>query len=213
MKKLLIIFLTMILTFSLTACKTKNDEELSNNQNTTNQTPQNLDDWGMLDAKTVRSKNDTKQIFFRWPVNEGKDAYTAKIEGQNDGTIAMVDNYVPGYSPEVDSMDQVFPAYFEQTVKSFEKFYKGNYSDGSFTIEQTETVTLNDHEFYKYHGKHNYSYEGEASSSQYVIYLTTMKLNGAYLYFLVSDVTDDQSATAKMEENAYNMVLSFQEED
>ena len=226
MKRIIAMLLAVLLVAGLlTACSgSGNDNRQDGGQSSptedskeqtapTTQTTPSLEDWGMLDAKAVQGENGLKRIVFRWPAIVGRDAHTAKVENQNDGTIVMVDNYVPGHSPEIDSIDKVFPAYFEQTAKSFSSFYKGKYSDGSFTIENTETVTVKGYEFYKYSGKHTYMYDGNERCKQYVIYLTTMKLNGAYLYFLASDVTADQSAAAKMEENAYNMVLSFREED
>lgn len=222
MKKLFVCLLAIMLLLALAACGSKPESNQVDTlpQETADSDPtpgssenETLDDWGILDAKAVQGKNGLKRITFRWPVNLGVDAHTGKVATQNDGTVVMVDNYVPGHSPEIDSIDKVFPAYFEQTAKVFSSYYGSDYSDGSFTIEDTETVTIKGYEFYKYSGKHTYLYDGKERVREYVIYLTSMKLNGAYLYFLASDVTADQSAAAKMEENAYNVILSFREED
>lgn len=225
MKKIFVLLLVALLLMgNLAACSTGAPSKPTNDTNKLQQTlgtdPQDpsedptdppQENWGRVDSKLVRNGQGLVTVTFKWPAVRGDNEYTGKIAGQDDGTLVMMDSYSAQKSPEVDSLDQVFPAYFEQTVKVFASFYGSSYSDGSLTIDDTEVVTVGEYEFYKHTGTHNYKYKGSDRSRQYVIYLTETKATGAYIYWLVSDTTADQSAGAKMEDNAYRIALSVRE--
>lgn len=165
--------------------------------------------WGKWDRKSIKSSQGLIAAEFKWPVRLGDRAYTGVVGRQDDGTVVLVDNYVPDQSPEIDDIEDVFPAYFEQTAKNFEVYYRGDYSNGSFTIESKENVKIGDREFLKLTGQHKYQYDAEGYSDSYVIYLTEMEAPGAYIYCLVSDATDDQSAGALMADHAYKIASSI----
>lgn len=225
MKKIFVLLLVVLLLMgNLAACSTGAPSKPTNDTNKLQQTqgtdPQDptskptdplTEDWGKVDTKSVVNAQGIMSVIFRWPAAKGKSEYTGNVASQDDGTLVLVDAYSAQISPEVESLDQVFPAYFEQTVKVFASFYGSSYSDGSLTIEDTEVVTVGEYEFYKHTGTHNYKYKGSDRSRQYVIYLTETKATGAYIYWLVSDTTADQSAGAKMEDNAYRIALSVRE--
>lgn len=225
MKKIFVLLLVVLLLMgNLAACSTgapskpTNDtNKLQQTQGTDPQEPTQIptdppqENWGRVDSKLVRNGQGLVTVTFKWPAVRGDNEYTGKIAGQDDGTLVMMDSYSAQKSPEVDSVAQMFPAYFEQTVKVFASFYGSSYSDGSFSIDDTEVVTVGEYEFYKHTGTHNYKYKGSDRSRQYVIYLTETKATGAYIYWLVSDTTADQSAGAKMEDNAYRIALSVRE--
>lgn len=224
MKRFVALFLSVFLLMGiLAACSAEEPEnppESSKKPQTQDTNPQDstskptdplTEDWGRLDTKSVVNAQGIMSVIFRWPAAKGKSEYTGNVASQDDGTLVLVDAYSAQISPEVDSLDQVFPAYFEQTVKVFASFYGSAYSEGSLTIDDTEVVTVGEYEFYKHTGTHNYKYKGSDRSRQYVIYLTETKATGAYIYWLVSDTTADQSAGATMEENAYKIALSVKE--
>ena len=221
MKKWLAFAFAVMLLLTMVACgnnaaeKTPNADPEDNTgesgQQTTPNTQENpdLEQWGWSGYKSVVSDG-SMHVNFRWPVINGSDAHTGHVAIQDDGTVVLVDNFVPNFSPEVDKLADVFPAYFEQTAKVFEDFYDGAYSDGSFTIEKTEKVTVGEHEFLKHTGKHTYKYDGNDRSKQYVLYVMDINLKHAYFYFLVSDVTADQSAGDLMADHAYKMAQSIE---
>lgn len=242
MKKNIAILLVVALALSLVACGNSQTEQPTigggdkpqtarptsgnNDQVQTEATkPQEPDDsptipsvkdWGnKLGSKYVNYNGVSSQVVFRWPVVDGDRRGTGQIAHQDDGTIVVFDSYSYGNSPEVDSIESVFPAYFEQTIGVFSSHYKrlgnGTYSDASFTIENTEIITAGKYEWHKHTGKHIFKWDGEDRSRAYVIYLTTSEENGGYFYILVSDITADQSAGAQMEENAYMMALTVTE--
>ena len=223
MKKSILFILTFIIFISfLTGCGSSNNSSKDNSNNQSEEdnsqdsdVTENMpleENKGWLDSKAVRNSQGMVHVFFRWPAVNGKTAHTGRGAFQGDGTLVLVDAYSVQQSPEVDSIDQVFPAYFQQTTRVFESFYEGSYSNGSLTIDKMEIKKIGEYEFYKYRGTHNYKYKGAECSKQYVIYLTETKATGAYIYWLVSDVTEDQSAGAKMEDNAYRIALSVREE-
>ena len=225
MKRLISLLLVVVLVMGLvSACAFTDDKQPTEGDNNTqtegtkpkdpseDPTDPSQENWGRVDSKLVRNGQGLVTVTFKWPVVRGDNEYTGKIASQDDGTLVLVDAYSAQISPEVDSLDQVFPAYFEQTIKVFASFYGSSYSDGSLTIEDTEVVTVGEYEFYKHTGMHNYKFKGSDRNRQFVIYLTQTKATGAYIYWLVSDTTEDQSAGEKMEDNAYRIALSVREE-
>ena len=225
MKKIFVLLLVALLLMgNLAACSTGAPSKPTNDTNKLQQTqgtdPQDptqkptdpsVDEWGRVDSKLVRNGQGLVTVTFKWPAVRGDNEYTGKIAAQDDGTLVMMDSYSAQKSPEVDSVAQMFPAYFEQTAKVFASFYGSSYSDGSFSIDSTDVMTIGEHEFYKHTGTHSYKYDGNPFDMQYVIYATRTNETGGYIYWLVMDMTEDQSAGAKMEDNAYRIALSVKE--
>lgn len=175
---------------------------------TTSATTEKDDFKGIWDRTTISSAQGLVHVDFKWPLAKGERAHTGIVAQQSDKTLILVDNYNPTSSPKVDSLENVFPAYFEQTAKVFEVYFRGEYSDGSFTLDSKEEVKIGNREFLKLTGKHTYKYDGNDREKAYIIYLTEMANPGAYIYWLVSDMSADQSAGAKMAEHAYNIASS-----
>ena len=140
MKKIFVLLLVVLLLMgNLAACSTGAPSKPTNDTNKLQQTqgtdPQDptskptdppQENWGRVDSKLVRNGQGLVTVTFKWPAVRGDNEYTGKIAGQDDGTLVMMDSYSTQKSPEVDSVAQMFPAYFEQTAKVFASFYGGS---------------------------------------------------------------------------------------
>lgn len=227
MKKWFALVLAVIMVCSMTACGKKDDNKQTDptdgssattgsNQNSANNgaTENTLpDDWGVSGTVTVQGKDmSVQRMIFKWPTTKGNPAATGEAGPQEDGTFVLVDAYTSGTSPENVELTSFFPAYSQQTIDAFARFYGSRYKNGALTATKGDVSTINGYEVCKYTGTHTFEYKGKTYDQQFVAYVTTAKGNDGYVYFLVADDSDEQSLGAKIEENAYNMMLSLSEE-
>lgn len=174
---------------------------------------QKLENWGVVDDFAVQNEElESATVFFRWPNATGRSAATGEASTQSDGTFVLVDGYSNGISPKGVALKEFFPAYFEQTINAFSNNYGVRYENGKLTADEGEISQINGYEVCKFTGHHTFTFSGQPYDYQYVAYVTTLKSNGAYVYWLVQDETVDQSAGKQMEENALNIIQSIWEE-
>lgn len=169
-------------------------------------------EWGIIDTFSANKDDKTATIYINFPSLTGIPEATGLVANQGDDTKIILDAYIKGKSPEIDSVLEVLPAYFEQTLLIFKVNYGSRYSNGNLTIESQEPVTINDYEMCKYIGKHTFKYEGKDFSYQFVAYSTQLKTNGAYIYWLVQDESENQSLFETIEDYAYKMGTTLWEE-
>lgn len=222
MKKWFVLLLAALLLVSLTACGSPSKDEnapTGDPQNTTGEegisgagedkTPE--DDWGKEGDIVVVHNVSADPIYFRWPASRGTTAGSGLAAPQGDDTFVLADGYVADVSPENVSLENFFPAYFDQTLAAFKGYYKSKYSDGSLTVESSEVSTVNGYEVCMFTGKHSYKYSGAPQTRAYVAYVTTLKSNGGYVYWLVQDISDDQSNGALIRDHADRIIRSIWE--
>lgn len=234
MKKLFtILMIAMLLCLSLTACGNKSKKEPDDNTNSSIQSsktsniqePQkedeiwDVDDWGVQE-KIVAGKNDTlTTAYIKFPTLSGIVRGTGKIAYQKNKTLVILDAERKTGSPALtnDSCDNVFPAYFEQTKGIIDTYRQMNYDNFEFSISDKEIVTVNGYEMCKFTGKHTFTvkdvntFETKNAEMNFVAYATKLNGNGAYVYWMVLDESDDQSLTKTIEEYADKMAKTLSE--
>lgn len=225
MKKYLTLLLIVLLLLSLVACgessgnvpngtegrpsqnedkETQTQEETKNNE---------LENWGVVDDFSVQNEDlNVSTVFFRWPAATGRSAATGMAATQSDGTFVLVDGYSNGISPKGVALEEFFPKYYEQTLNAFSRNYGSNYSDGKLNAKSEGVSTINGYKVCKFTGEHSFKFKNQDYTYQFVAYVTNLKANGAYVYWLVQDETSDQSAGQQMEENALKIIQSLWEE-
>lgn len=225
MKRLLLIFM-LIGVLGLSACGSDNNEtespnpeiiqstllesSVSESQETVSE--ENTTEWGVTQRFSTSNNDIRTPIFINFPDLSGIPEGTGLIAYQDDATRVVLDSYLGGVSPEVEGIEDVLPAYFEQTKAIFRANFGVQYSDAQFIIHSQELVSINDYEMCKYIGTHKYMYDGKPCDNKYVAYTTQVKANGAYIYWLVQDESKDQSLFETIEEYAYKMATTLLEE-
>ena len=102
---------------------------------------------------------------------------------------------------------------FNQNLNALLVPTSGSVTVDEFTIENKQSAgTINGYEMYKFVGTHSFKYEDKVYNYKYVAYSTQQKKNGAYIYWLVQDESQDQTLYSTIEEYAYKMALSLREE-
>ncbi len=225
-KSIAMILVLLMVCFGLTACGEKEDkvdsieQQNSETVKTENEdTSFNPKEWGVQED-IVSEKNDIlTRAYIKFPTLSGITEGTSKIAYQKDETLVILDAERKTGSPQLieDSVDNVFPAYFEQTEAIMDVYRQMNYTDFKFDVSSKEIVTVNDYEMCKYTGKHYFKvkdYNGniEDKALNYVAYATKLKGNGAYVYWMVIDESEDQSLGKTIENYAGNMAKTLYEQ-
>ena len=183
-----------------------------NNENEENNSNQiDLSNWGVQESIVADKGDNISSAYIKFPTLSGIIQGTGKIAYQTDKTLVILDSQRMSGSPTISRISDVLPAYFEQTIKIMREYRRSDWKDFAFNVETSEMVKINDYDMCKYTGTHTYTYNGEPGSMKFVAYATQLKENGAYIYWMVLDETEDQSMTNTIMEHATNMAYTFHE--
>lgn len=138
----------------------------------------------------------------------GNEEYTAIINVKQgvEKSFAIFDAQTDSDEEVVNSLEEVFPAYFPRAVKVMESSYSTSYSDFAFEITGSELTEVNGMEMCKYKGINTYNKDGVAEEKMFVAY-SAQASNGAYVYWMVFGVEDEKI----LEEDAAFIAQTFRE--
>lgn len=194
-----------------------NDKETQTSEETTSK--EDTDDWGVREEIVAGKNGILTTAYIKFPSLSGIVRGTGKIAYQKDKTLVILDAERKTGSPVLtdDSCDKVFPAYFEQTKGIIDSYRQMNYDNFEFSILDKEIVTVNGYEMCKFTGKHTFTvkdvntFETKNVDISFVAYATKLNGNGAYVYWMVLDESEDQSLTKTIEEYADKMAKTLSE--
>lgn len=228
MKKFLVMLLVLALLLSATACgKSKENDDVKTEVQTGNsaqaekpaatepkkEPEQKIDpeNWGLENTYSVKNNDIAVLYTINTPYYFGTDVGDGILCEQMDGTMTLVSGQ-KSYSPAVDSAADLFPAYKEQVEFTMVGGY-GLLAEGfEFTFGEGKPVQVGDYEMYTFEGKVTFKVDTTPMDFTFIAYATTLKSNGGYAYWMVFDITKDHSAGKLIAEHAYNMALTFREE-
>lgn len=230
MKRIIALALSLMILMTLFGCakgpnNETNNTTPSNSQTQNNPTDDNKttepstkqddeitpDNWGVTDHFAADNDKPSESFYINFPHfggaargyglggNQGDDT-TAYVFGQND------------YAPTINSISELFPAYFEQVQYTLEKAYGLKASNFEFSLSDDEPAAVGEYEMHTFTGKIAFDYEGAPKNYSFVAYATTLKSNGAYAYWVVYDTSDGQTNGTLIAEHALNMAKTFREE-
>lgn len=226
MKKLLALLLAAVMVLGLTACGSKKSTDKGVNSSSATESSASTvsepdaeepeKEWGVTENMTVKDNDKTVRVFVNFRDYLGPTRGTGKLAAQGDGSVMIIDGH--GIVTEIelpdDKAENIFPAYFEQTKKIMNDQYAGHRENYEFTLESKENVTINGYEMCKVTGTHTYNEIGRPKilSQKFVAYATFAKQNGAVVYWMVLDGTEDGSLSDKLEDSGRKMAESFRED-
>ena len=120
------------------------------------------------------------------------------VENSNDTMILMGGQHLET-ELTTNEVDKVLNDFFPYSVDAISKFRHYDYSNYAFSISTAEPVTINGYSMCKY------------TTINYVAYTTQLKGNGAFAYWIVLDVSKDQSLNALIEEYATKIAYTLSE--
>lgn len=239
MKKIL----ALILAFAMVACvagcsksegepaESKNNSSVSEKENNEEATENETENetvaevWGKKEQLiTINENKSTVLLSMRVPTTNTSNVGPGMCGYQEDGTIVLfggLRSTASGYKA-IESIDKMFPAYFDQTIEIVENFRRDSQqydlTDYAFKLTAQENIKINDYEMCKYTGVHTYTEENRETgeyiekSMNFVSYATRVKGNNQPVYWMVLDNSEDQSLGELIEANALNMAKTLQEE-
>lgn len=220
MKKYFLFIILMICSFCFVACSnaspnstnTPYQTDVNNVEETTVQIETN--DWGVKDNILTSKDGKDVRAYINLPESTGLKQGSGKIAAQSDETLIILDSMKTNEDPVVegDLVENILPVYFESAKNIMDQYRSIRYNNFDFEVFEKETLNINGYEMCKYKGEHSYTYDGEATSVSFVSYATKLKSNGAYVYWMVFDRTEDQSLGDLIESHATNMAYSLYEQ-
>ena len=229
MKRVICVLLCVLtLAFCMTACqKAQSAQDVT--QPTTDVTTQDVtesdviikpgepgyaDDFKVYDQIfSENSKGEMSKAWVRLPefasYNSGAGLV---VENSNDTMILMGAQHLEDDfdTIEVDKILNEFFPFMESSLKMFRRY---DYKDFKFSVNTAEPTTINGYSMCKYTGVHNYSYADESKTTNYVAYTAQLKNNGAFVYWLVFDDSDDHRHSELIDEYATKIAYTLSEED
>lgn len=229
MKKLLALVLALLLVTALVACgsETPMDSEINisneSDQTTTEpaatdaateetvETTTDLENWGQEDTVWTDNGEVMDAYYIHVPKYTGAYHMYAMISEQGDDTAVLLTGQDYD-TPVVDDESKVFSAYVDYTIESLKDLYGSRSDNYQIVIDSSESVAIGDHDMYIHIGTITFDYSETVRSYQYVAYATLMKDSGNSAYWMVYDISEDQSNGDLIAEHALNMAKTFREE-
>lgn len=234
MKKIISIILVLVMVCAcLTACtgsknendvnsSSKNELQQDDTNNGRDKDSESSND-GIFDVLDVIHTESLDRVFGSAYINLPQVASMSKGMGnvaeQNDKTLILFSGeHGDDFSTEAHSgkytLENVFSVFLEQPISILSHYRRVDNTDYAFEIETSELVEINGYKMCKHTGKHTYKAADRGDLSlKYVAYITNLKSNNAYVYWIVLDESEDQSQGAKIDEYATKIAKSLREED
>jgi len=229
MKKILSILLVIAVLFSLAACQKAPDNNsdsttpgnsqtqkpTGDNQETTNTTEKpddeiNAENWGVSERCSAQSST-SESFYINFPKFTGYSEGYGLVAEQLDDTMVVVSGQ-NDKCPTINSLSELFPAYFDHLQFTLEGIY-GILSDNyKFSLKSNSSEKIGDYQMHKFVGEIEFDNDGEHVKYAFVAYAATLKSNGANAYWVVYDTSKDQSKGELIAEHALNMAKTFREE-
>ena len=227
MKKWIALALALVLLFTVSACGKKNTEQPENKetkpaatnkpaqtepaaQETTAPVQITPETWGVKTSFLTKKDGKSQVYCVNTPQYTGNNVGRGNVTEQMDGTMTLVSGQMD-HSPEATGLANLFDTYQEQVEYTLRKVF-GLLSDNyAFTFGKSEQVAVNEKEMYIFRGEVSFQNDQKPRTLPFVAYATMVESNGAYAYWMVFDITDNNGAAELLEQHAYNMALTYRE--
>lgn len=229
MKRILLTLLVLIISLFVVSCSTPEDisgdttnrenDEVKIEDTTATDTNESVEDteekeWGVPEAIVVVSADNRMQnVCVNFPEYAGIPEGTGKIAFQGDYSCVLLDGegIVTDIVVPEDKIENLFPAYFQQTIDFLSSHHTGLRDNYEFELKDKELVNIADYEMCKFTGTCSYRILSTKQDRKidFVAYATKAKGNGAYVYWMVLDESEDGSLGEVIGEHARKMAESI----
>ena len=198
----------------LTEIESTENEKQSKENNLIKETEKNENQWGITCSSVAENDSgDLIRFSINFPKNPGSACGSGLEAIQDKGIRILVDRQLSIEGAEKsDSIENVLPTYFQQTIDIYRGKLGISYEEGEFSISNKQMVTINGYEMCRYEGVHNLKYKGNELMCAFVAYSAQLS-NGAYVYWMAVDETEEQKAFDVASEYAEKMAYTLREEE
>lgn len=188
-----------------------NNSQIIDDNNHQNSDREFYEEWGSSASWIAGKTAESKPFYINFPKYAGYTEGYGLVAEQTDGTCVIVASEYD-YSPLVEDLKDFLPAYFSDIQYTLEKIYGLISENYQFKVESNKAVTIGEYSMHAFEGTFSFDEAGKHNEYQYVVYATQLKSNGAYAYWVVYDVSENQSNGNLIKEHALNMAKTFREE-
>lgn len=227
MKRLLFIVISLLsLCLCLAACGSEKEEP--NKDNPVPQTTQSEADNSETEIPEVKDEEIYEIVDAIYTQNSSGAFGTAYIKlpelasmhrgaGQvvdqsNDILILMGGQHKTNPVITTDEIDEVLNDFFYQPIDVLSKYRRVVFDNYKFSISETEKMTVNDYQMCKYKGEHTFTYESVPDKMNYVAVVAKLKINGAYVYWIVLDESEEQNQSKEIDKVASKIAETLYDE-
>ena len=169
------------------------------------------EEWGVTGRFSARNDQGTESCYINLPIASGATTGYGMMVVNADKTAILYSGQNK-HNSEINSISELFPAYFESVEYDLKAYYGLLAENYKFTLKSNKAVTIDNYDMHTFEGDFEFDYDGQHLKYQFVAYATTLKSNGAYAYWVVYDTSDNQSNGKLIKEHALNMAKTFREE-
>lgn len=178
------------------------------------ETESDVNDWGLKYQGAVSDNNGNPMWYYiNFPVSTGKNRAAGRIGFQDGYVLAIVSQRYSLYEGDLpESIEDVFPVFFPQIIDIEEANQTATAYDYAFDITNQELVEINGYQMCRYEGNHTYEFNHENYSHRYVAYATEVA-DGAYVFWMLIDESEDNSSFDLASEYALKMAYTLRTEE
>ena len=172
------------------------------------------DNWGYQEGCPADNGN-SRLFSINFPTGGACSEPRGLVGGEVDGTMQIVMGEDED-SPDISNISEVFPAYFDQLQSILESFYGMRSSNWELTLNGNAPTKVGEYNMHTFTGTISFDYYQKGTTHYeytFLAYATKMNSNGAYVCWVVYDISEDQSKGDLVAENALNMAKTFWEKE
>ncbi len=177
------------------------------------ETELNVNDWGIkYKSAVIDNDGNAMRYYINFPVWVGNDRASGRIGYQGDDVSALVAqryNDAYDYGGEIAN---IFPTCFPQVIKILESDQTDTAYDYAFDITSQEMVEINGYQMCRYEGNLTYEFYRANYSNRYVAYATEVA-DGAYVFWMLINISQDNSSLELASEYALKMAYTLRTEE
>lgn len=189
-------------------------ENVTTHSETAAETELDVNAWGVKYQCSVSdNEGNFMWYYINFPVSNGKDRAAGRIGYQDGDVLAIVSQRYSSYDGELpDNIEDIFPTFFPQVIDIQEANQTSTAYDYAFDITSQELVEINGYQMCRYEGNHTYEFNHENYSHRYVAYATEVA-DGAYVFWMLIDKSEDNSSFDLASEYALKMAYTLRTEE
>lgn len=189
------------------------DEVNSAEDATTENPEENEEIWGSPERiSTTNHEGKLGNFFISLPHYNTIKKGGGRVAQQTDGTLILIDTESRLDESIPQSLEEAFEFYKYKGVDCLDSYRNWDYENFDFITKTSEIVEINGYKMSKHTGTHTFTFKDAPYEMNFVAYVTQLKANDGYIFWMVIDETEEQSLSETISSHGENMAKSLVED-